>query len=251
MLFKVFKKIAGIIGFKLVDKNIIKNDRELSKNAFYSIEKILGNTFEKNKVKILIQIGSNDGKRFDSLNKFIKEYSPTSVLVEPIKEDFIDLQNNYKDCKKIFFENSAISVNNEVTTLFKVDNTKSQLYGEHARGITSFNINHLLKHGISKSHIKKESVNSISIKELLKKYSLDTLDLLMIDTEGYDGDIIIDFLTSCSLRPLIIFEYIHIDHKTFKKLINILNLKKFCYFKVDENVICFPEEFDNYEKLFS
>ena len=97
MLFKIFKKIAGIIGFKLVEKNLIKNDRELSKNAFYSMEKILHSIFEKNKVKILIQIGSNDGKRFDSLNKFIKEYSPTSILVEPIKEDFIDLQNNYKD----------------------------------------------------------------------------------------------------------------------------------------------------------
>jgi FkbM family methyltransferase len=251
MLFKIFKKIAGIIGFKLVEKNLIKNDRELSKNAFYSMEKILHSIFEKNKVKILIQIGSNDGKRFDSLNKFIKEYSPTSILVEPIKEDFIDLQNNYKDYQKIFFENSAISVNNEVNTLYKVDNTKSKLYGEHARGITSFNINHLLKHGISKSHIKKEKVNSISVKELLKKYSLDTLDLLMIDTEGYDGDIIIDFLTSCSLRPIIIFEYIHINHKTFKKLINLLNLKKFFYFKIDENVICFPEEFGDYKKLFS
>ena len=34
MLFKLIKKIAGIIGFKLVDKNLIKNDRELTKIAF-------------------------------------------------------------------------------------------------------------------------------------------------------------------------------------------------------------------------
>ena len=30
----------------------------------------------------------------------------------------------------------------------------------------------------------------------------------MIDAEGYDGDIIIDFLSNSSLRPLIVLEYI-------------------------------------------
>ena len=38
----------------------------------------------------------------------------------------------------------------------------------------------------------------------------------MIDAEGYDGKIVIDFLLYSSLRPLIIFEYIHIDNKIFK-----------------------------------
>ena len=46
MLFKLIKKIAGIIGFKLVDKNLIKNDRELTKYAFYTLDKILENIFD-------------------------------------------------------------------------------------------------------------------------------------------------------------------------------------------------------------
>ena len=98
-------------------------------------------------------------------------------------------------------------------------------YGEHVKGISSFEINHLIKHGVSKSHIKEEKVNSLSIEDLLKKYSFTQLDLLMVDAEGYDGDIIIDFLSSNSLRPLIIFEYIHIKHSTFQKLIDLFKLK--------------------------
>ena len=42
----------------------------------------------------------------------------------------------------------------------------------------------------------------------------------MIDAEGYDGNIVIDFLSNSSLRPIIVFEYIHIKNKlfdTFKK----------------------------------
>ena len=43
--------------------------------------------------------------------------------------------------------------------------------------------------------LKKEKVNSISFIELIKKYSISNLDLLMIDAEGYDGNIVIDFLS--------------------------------------------------------
>ena len=89
------------------------------------------------------------------------------------------------------------------------------------------------------------------INDLLKKYSIDQLDLLMLDTEGYDGDIIIDFLSTTSLKPLIIFEYIHIKQDTFKNLIKLLNIKKYQYFKIEENVICFPIDLNNEKKIFN
>ncbi len=251
MFFKIFKKIAGIIGYKLVDKDLIKNDRELSNNSFHTLNKTLRYLFKKNMIKTLIQIGSNDGKRFDNLNQFIKEYSPRSILVEPIKRDFQELRKNYSNKENIFFENSAISVNKKINTLFKVKEKNLEYYGEHIKGITSFNINHLLKHGVSKFHIEEENVNSISINDLLKKYSIDQLDLLMVDTEGYDGDIIIDFLSTTSLTPLIIFEYIHIKHDTFKNLVNLLNIKKYQYFKIEENVICFPIDLNDEKKIFN
>ena len=250
MIVKIFKKFIGILGFKLMDKNHIKNERLLSKYSFFSINRTLKNLFSNNLVNSVIQIGANDGQRFDDLSKFIKKYSPKATLVEPIKKNFEDLKLNYKDQKNINFENSAISVNNEINFLFKVDDNKLSLYGDHIKGITSFNIRHLLKHGVSKPHIKKEQVNSISIKNLLSKYSVTNLDLLMIDAESYDGKIAIDFLTNSILRPIIIFEFIHISHETFKKLINLLDTKDFNFFKIEENMICLPKEFVHNNKIF-
>jgi len=248
-MIKLLKKICGLIGFKLIDKNLIKNERLISKFSYKKINTFIDKLFLDNLVESVVQIGANDGKRFDVLNIFIKKYSPKAILVEPIKENFIDLKLNYKGQNNIFFENSAISVNNEINFLFKVDEQKLKLYDEHVKGISSFNKSHLLKHGVSKFHIVKEKVNSISFNELIKKYSIENLDLLMIDAEGYDGDIIIDFLLNSSLRPLIVFEYLHIKNIVFKKLINTLISKNFVFYKLEENLICLPKENEKFKNL--
>tara|TARA_B100002019_G_C21225866_1_gene577336 strand:- start:766 stop:1518 length:753 start_codon:yes stop_codon:yes gene_type:complete len=242
MYYKILKKIVGTLGFKLAEKNTVKNDRLISSNSYLKIDRILNYLFLSNKLKTIIQIGANDGMRFDVLNKYIKKYNPKVILVEPIKSNFLDLKKNYKNQKNLFFENSAISVDNKINKLFKVKNSKLGLYDEHIIGITSFEKNHLIKHGVKKNHIIEEIVNSISISELLKKYSIEDLDLLYIDTEGYDGEIILDFLNKSRLKPIIIFEYVHINHQVLKKTLNQLNNNKFYFFKIDENILCFPAE---------
>ena len=239
---KILKKIIGIFGYKLIDKNHIKNNRIIEDKSFLKINKILNYLIKNNIVKSLVQIGANDGKRFDSLNSFIKKYEVKSLLVEPIKEHFEDLKKNYNNMSNIYFENSLITVNNEISYLYKVNEKSLNKYDEHIKGISSFNYNHLVKHGVKKKDIIKQIASSITMSELLIKHQFKNFDLLFIDAEGYDGIIINDFLVSNTLRPYIIFEYIHIDNNTFKILID--NFKKFDYdfFSINENVICIPKE---------
>ena len=77
-----------------------------------SIQKMLRNLYKNNLVNKIVQIGANDGLRFDELRSFIIEFNTKALLVEPIPEYF-KLKNNYKDQKNIILENSAISVNEE------------------------------------------------------------------------------------------------------------------------------------------
>ncbi len=242
MFFKFLKKSLEAAGFKLVEKNFIKNERLLSVSSFLNLEKFLEHFFNFNKVNFLIQIGANDGKRFDILSKFIKKYTPKAIFLEPLPSNFNDLKKNYHEQKNLIFENLAVSVNDEITKLFKVKSSKLSLYDDHVIGITSFDINHLLKHRIKKSHIIAEKVKSISIEKLFEKHKVNNLDLLYIDIEGYDGNVVIDFLSKSNIRPLIIFEYIHIKNEIFKKTLNLLNEKKYFYFKIEENLVCFPDE---------
>ena len=242
MHYKFLKKILGAIGYKIIDKNLIKNDRLISNYTYLTINRILKDLFDNQLVNYIIQIGSNDGERFDDLNYFIKKFNPKTVFVEPIKSNFDELKKNYPDHKNFIFENLAISVDNEINQLFKVKTSKLHLYDDHVIGITSFDYNHLVKHGVSKNHIESENVKSISIGNLLKKHSINNFDLLCIDTEGYDANIVFDFLSNSEIKPIILFEYIHTKNKVLNNVLKLLKDKKYILFKIEENILCLPEE---------
>ena len=110
----------------------------------------------------------------------------------------------------------------------------------------SFDKNHLIKHGVKSNHIIKKKINCISISKLLKKYNISNLDLLFIDAEGYDADILIDFLNISKQEPILIFEYIHVKNKILKNLIGMLVDKNYSYFRINENLICLPNKIEKF-----
>ena len=87
------------------------------------------------------------------------------------------------------------------------------------------------------------------MENLISKHNLKSFDLLFVDAEGYDGKIVIDFLTSTLIRPIIILEFIHIKNDVFKNLINNLEQKKYSFFSLDENLVCYPENDKRYIKF--
>ena len=243
---KILKKIVGAFDYKLVEKNLIKNNRLIHSKSILNLNLILKKIFDNQKIKCLVQIGANDGSRFDELNIFIKKCKIKSVLVEPINEYFEDLKRNYKNFENVYFENSAITVGTKKKEIFVVNNKNINDYDEHIKGISSFDKNHLIKHGVKSNHILKKKINCISILNLLKKYNISNLDILFIDAEGYDGDILIDFFSSSTQEPILIFEYIHIENKIFKDLVSILTNKKYSYFNINENLICLPKKIEKF-----
>ena len=249
MQFKLLKKLVGLFGYKIISKDFIKNNRLLDNNEFISLNEILNFLFENKNINSLIQIGANDGLKFDYINKYIKIFTYNS-LVEPVKDHFEDLKKNYKDFNNIIFENIAISVRDQIQYLYKVDKSKIDRYDEHISGINSFEIKHLKIHGVKSSDIVKEKVQTENISNLINKH-FTTLDLLLIDAEGYDGFILNDLFETSNFRPIIISEYVHINHDVFKKLIDLLDNNNYFYFQIKENIICFPKEKKPIIKLFN
>tara|TARA_Y100001970_G_scaffold270362_1_gene364156 strand:- start:7008 stop:7763 length:756 start_codon:yes stop_codon:yes gene_type:complete len=250
MKINFLKKIIGALGYKLVEKNLVKNKRILN-DKFFNLDMILNHLFLSNNIKDIIQIGSNDGKRFDPINKYLNIYDTKTIFVEPIKEYFDKLKLNYSQKKNSIFENIAISSIDGEIDIFKVSDKNIKYYDDHIAGISSLDKNHLIKHKVRRKHISVEKVNCLTLRSLIKKHNIVNLDLLLLDVEGHEGIILNDFFDNVKFRPTIIFEYIHIDNKIFSDVLRKIKLNNYLYSDFDENLICFPAEKSEIFKLSS
>ena len=247
---KILKKFCGIFGYKLLPKNYIKNKNYLLNFSSLKLEKIIAHLAEKKIINSLVQIGANDGVSHDHLHNIIKKFQLKSLLLEPIKKYFLDLQNNYLNFDNVKIENSALSVNNEIIFLYMVNPEYSNKYGTISSGISSFYKKHLIRHGIKKKHIVQEKVNQISFDVLLQKYNFKSFDLLLIDTEGYDCQIVNDFFLKIKkIRPIIIFEWSHIKNSELEDTLYIIIKNNYSFFPIGDDVFCYPSEKDISFKL--
>ena len=183
-----------------------------------------------------VQVGANDGKMGDPLFDMIKKYQLKGILIEPLPEEFELLCKNYNDQNQLAFENCAISEKTGKRALYRF--TKNPEIPDWAFGMASFNKSHLLKFKdlLKFKHlIEKINVPTLNFNDLYKKYKIDKIDFLQIDTEGYDYNVI-KMLFSSKNRPFVInFEHEHLsfeDNMACKQLL-IDNNYKFITFGRD------------------
>ena len=240
---KILKKFCGIFGYKLLPKYYVKNKDYLLNLSCLNLKKIILNLVEKKIINSLIQIGANDGVTHDHLHDVIKKFRLQSLLLEPIKEPFLNLTNNYSNFENVRLENSALSINNEILFLYRVNSEYFYKYGTLPTGITSFYKQHLIKHGIKEKHIIREKVKQISFDELLKKHYISSFELLVIDTEGYDCNIINDFFLKIkNIRPFIVFEWSHIKQNELQETLDKMLKNNYIFFPIGDDIFCLPIE---------
>ncbi len=135
-----------------------------------------------------MQVGANDGILDDPLRDLIFEYHLPGLLIEPLPDIFDKLKHNYRDQPQLLFENLAILSHNGNVPINRVRNDVDVPH--HWQGIASFNRDNLLTQGVPPEHIEIVSVQGTSLPFLLDKHGISRVNLLQIDTEGYDFEII-------------------------------------------------------------
>lgn len=197
----------------------------LDKRIFRIIEKKskkLGKGF------FFIQIGSNDGLTGDPINYFVVKHKWKGILVEPIKYLFNRLIKNYNNKRGLIFKNVAVSKKRGYKTIYYLKEQKTGLPWWHNQ-LGSFYKKNVLKHKDKIKNIKnyliKEKVKCVTINDILKKNKVDKIDLLHIDTEGYDYEIIKSLNFKKIVPEMIFYEHKHLNIKN-KNLCNKFLLNK-------------------------
>jgi len=207
-----------------------------------SIANIINNLSISKRI-YFIQIGANDGMYNDPLYKFIRRDNWEGILVEPQKKIFERLTYNYRNMKNLVFENVAVCNENGLKPLFKISfsdanwaSSISSFRKEDVEALinTGYVDRNATEEGIKvpidkQKYITIEDVECVTFNELVKKYNVKEIDLLMIDAEGYDFEII-KMINFDEIYPSHIF-YEH-SHFTKNEKIDCENFLKNLGFKL-------------------
>jgi FkbM family methyltransferase len=195
----------------------------------------------------LVVIGAHHGFWLENQ---MQETSKKILLVEPVKYNFLQLKERYKDLNNVYFENSFINDNNNKIDFFFVKENSIGKLGKHwASGIGSFSIKHILNHKSKHFNITDKDIDNIEIQpitfdELCEKHNINFIDKLLIDVEGSEKKIIESINYKKVLIKELTFEYKHLDgtflfNNELKKLIKFLNNKNFQEISRDKENITF------------
>lgn len=142
-----------------------------------------------------VQIGANDGVKFDNLFEFVMANNCSGIVVEPLNVYFSKLRENYKENPSVRTVKSAICHGRAEVEIFYVNPECLPDLPEWAEGLGSIDREHLVREGIPSDCIMSEKVECVHLMDMLKKFGINKVNLLQIDVEGYDAEVIkmIDF----------------------------------------------------------
>jgi FkbM family methyltransferase len=141
----------------------------------------------------VLQIGAHDGVSYDPIHSYIRQFHWRGLLVEPQPAVFKKLVENYAGEKQLLFENSALAKQDGTIELHCFENANPE---DHASMLTSTRKHYLTLNGDGhRGAVKNITVPALTLSSLLAKHHVEGVNILQIDTEGFDFEIIkmIDF----------------------------------------------------------
>tara|TARA_Y200000002_G_scaffold95356_1_gene76985 strand:+ start:426 stop:1133 length:708 start_codon:yes stop_codon:yes gene_type:complete len=189
------------------------------------ILKVLSKNFENNSLSVLVDVGSHKGEYINSIKKKfniqkIYGFEPNPDIYEILKKKIVDEKINLfnfgisdENGKIEFYKNLETSS----STINKL-NTKSKYYKKKYFLLNIFN---------SKEVTKKIEINVLRLDEFIHLNKIDKIDLIKIDTEGYEFKVIKSLKKKIKNVKIIHLEH-HFDDMIVKnyKLTDIHNYLK-------------------------
>ena len=175
------------------------------RKTLMGLKKLLGN-----EVKIIFDVGSHNGESILLFNKnfnFFKVYT-----FEPLKNNFLKLKiNTKKIAEKIVYLNCALGNKKENRIIKEMMETSSSTLNDiNEKSIYYKKKKFFLGVRDNRKMFVEKKVSIDRAINIIRKFKIDKIDLLKIDTEGYELNVIKGFGIDINIVKVIIFEH-HYD----------------------------------------
>jgi FkbM family methyltransferase len=195
--------------------------------ALTPIQKQIKRTFRKKSSVFFVQVGAADGVKSDPIHDLIiTDRRWTGIFIEPVGFVFQRLKRNYRNADRFIFENVAIATRRGKKKFYYVSEEAEAELGDDLRYrydlVGSFDKDHVLEHfqhfhGDIEPYIIEEEINCVPLQEILDSNHVETLDLLVVDTEGFDY-VVLSQVNFNKYNPLaIVYEHKHLSVHERKK----------------------------------
>ncbi len=183
-----------------------------------------------------VQVGAMDGVSYDPIHKYVKNFGWQGILIEPLPDMMQSLKSSYRDCKGLIFENIAISDKKETKTLYRVEPEviKKHQLPDWLKGMSTFVDGKLDNY---RQYVKKQPVQCYPLMSVLEKHRLPCIDVLQIDTEGFDYKVFkqLDF---SKYRPSAInIEVVNLEAEEFDLLQSELLNQGYVFYRYEMDMI--------------
>jgi len=167
-----------------------------------------------------VQVGSNDGMKLDPLRPHILARRWSGIMIEPLPYVFEQLAAEYRDHPRIVLENVAVGDHDGTAELFHIPQSDDPSLPNWYDALGTFRRDVLLKHSEFipdiASRISSREVPCSTFESICARHSVEKIDLVQIDTEGYDLEVI-KLIDLERYRPtLLMFEHLHLASADFE-----------------------------------
>lgn len=165
-----------------------------------------------------VEIGANDGDQHDHLRPFLDAGRWRGIMVEPVPYVFARLQANYGGRAGIILENAAIADRDGELPFYHLEQAENRAAAGLPRwydGIGSFSREAVLTHAALVPGLQERMVcvpvPCLTFSSLCAKHGVDRVDLLVVDTEGYDHEILRNLDWDTHRPRLVVYEHYHLS----------------------------------------
>lgn len=202
---KILRHFAKKTQYELVEKS-----QRLPNPTFDDIKLVLALYSIAGRNPAFVQIGAFDGQTSDPVFEYVQAGRMKCLLVEPIETSFQKLKKLYEGVPHVQLMQAAVADSDGEMVMYKV-RQGSQSESVRRGGLASFDKTHLLRHSINESDIEQVRVPCLTLKSLLAKAGFSKIDILQIDTEGFDSEVVRMALALDPIPGCIHFEHTNLD----------------------------------------